>query len=633
MDGERWDTWLERTIVTLIGAALAMGILAFGGVRVGDFLVVQALVGASAVVWMVRLATVRSHRVLWPPVAWGVVLAVGWAAWRTWEAELPYTAWGEWMRIVTYAALFFVVLNNLHSQDTTQGLAWGLIGLATLLCFYGAWQFASGDNTVWGLGRGPDFGRRASGSYANPNHFAGLLELLVPVGLAAVLAGRVKALGRVLLGYAVLVMLAGLVLSFSRGGWLAMAVGVAFVTWPLVRNRDYRWPAVICLVVLLAGASFLVLKNPFMRSRIEGSHDLNPEARNSRPHVWRAAWAMWQDHRTLGVGPAHFAERFKQYRTWRANGEPERAHNDYLDALADWGAAGTAVAALTWLLLGYGVVRTLRQVRRDPGDIEVKRSSRYAFVLGASAGLVALLVHAFVDFNFHIPGNALVVVTWMALLAGYGRYATDDWWLSSRRPWRFVVLLLVALPLVVLIGADLQRRWPETRLLNRAKVEPAASEAQLATLNAAWAKDSRNPWTAYQIGEVYRLRSFTGVKGYEAMAREALTWFDRAAALNPYQPAFRFRAGMCLDWLGEGERAGEKFREAHRVDPEGRITSFYLGWHELQRGDLVAARDWFTRSVTQGWPQYQPSLDYLRIVNERIAAAGAALPVKPSGTP
>ncbi len=629
MDGERWDSWLERSIVALVGAALGVGILAFGGVRVAEFLWVQGLVLAALVVWGVRLATVRSHRVLWPPVAWGVVLAVGWAAWRTHEAELAYTAWGEWMRIATYAALFFVVLNNLHGQDTAQGIAWGLIVLASLLCFYGAWQFAMSDNTVWGLGRSPNFIRRAGGSYANPNHFAALLELLIPVGVATVLVGRVKPLARILLGYCVLVLLVGVALSFSRGGWLGLAVGLLVVILPLVSNRDYRWPAAICLAILLVGGSVLVFKNPFMRERLQQSHDLNPEARNSRPHIWRAAWGMWQDHRVYGVGPAHFSERFKQYRTWQAHGEPERAHNDYLDALADWGAAGVAVAVVPWVLLGYGVLRTLRQVRRDPGDIEVKRSSRYAFVLGATGGLLALLVHSVVDFNLHIPGNALVVVAWMALLAGYSRYATDDWWLSSRRPWKFAVLLLVGLPLAGVLGYDLKRRWPETQHFQRALHAPAASDLQLAELKAAWDIDPRNPWTAYHLGEAHRLRSFTGVKGYEQDAREALVWFDRAAALNPYQPAFRSRAGMCYAWLGEHEPAAAKFRAAHEIDPQGRITSFYLGWHAFQVGDLVAAREWFTKAVTQGWPQYQPALDYLRIVNERLAA-GAGTGATPS---
>lgn len=633
MDVERWDTWLERCIVGLVAGALAFAVLAFGGVHTRDFLVVECLVGLALLLWGVRLWTVRSHRLLWPPVCWGVLVFVGWTAWRTHVADLPYIAWGEGMRVLVYAALFFVVVNNLHRQDTAQGLAWFLIGIATLLCFYGAWQFVSAGNTVWGLRRGEDYVHRASGSYFNPNHFAGLLGLLLPLGLAMVIAGRIKPLARILVAYAAIVMLVGLTLTLSRGGWLAVGIGLGGLLLVLARHRDYRWVSLGCLLVLLLGAGGVVTRSTLMKHRIEAPKDLDPQARNSRPQIWRATVAMWRDHPWLGVGPAHFGERFKQYRSMWAHGEPERAHNDYLNALADWGVAGTAAAALPWCLLAYGIRRTLRQVRRDPGDLEAKRSSRYAFVLGATAGLGVFLVHGLVDFNAHIPANAMVMVTWMALLSGYARYATDDWWASSSRPWRLGVTVVVLLPMLGLLGWDLARRGPETRHLDQARharrTDPA-SDAELTHLKAAWQIEPRNPATAFAIGDYHRRRAFAGAPEHRELALEALRWFEEAARLNPYNPAYRSWGGLCLDWIGEHARAEESFQAALKLDPEGRITSFLLGWHELQKGDTAAAQRWFLKSVTQGYPPYPPAQDYLRILHER---ASSAPPAAPSGTP
>ncbi len=619
MNLEQWDAWLERIILGLVGAALGVGILAFGGVRVREFVVVEALVALAALVWVVRLWSVREHRLLWPPLCWGVLLFAGWAVWRTWEADLPYVALGELLRILTYTTLFLVVVNNLHRQDTAQGLAWFLTALATLLCYYGAWQFASSSNTVWGLGRSEDYVHRASGSYANPNHFAGLMELLLPLVITSLIAGRVKPLGRVLLAYAALVLLAGLALTFSRGGWVAAAAGIGLVLLTLARNRDYRWPALVCLALLLLGGAAMATRSSIMQQRLETSHDLNPQARNSRPNIWRAAFAMWRDHPWFGVGPAHFNERFEQYRTHWVHGDPERAHNDYVDALADWGVAGTAVIAVPWLLFAYGISRTLRQVRRDPSSIEVKRSGRYAFVLGASGGLVALLVHSLTDFNFHIPGNALVAVTWIGLVAGYSRYATDDWWVSSRVPWRLPCSLLL-LALAGALGWDCATRGREQRHLVRADRLPAGSETRLAELTAAWNLRPGNAWTAYHIGELYRLRSFTGTTEYADYATNALAWFDRAHATHPYEPAFLIRAGMTLDWIQRPTEAAGRFQQAHKIDPEGRITTFHLGWHELQQGDEVAARKWFIKSLEQGWPVYEPAVTSHRILEDRTRA-------------
>lgn len=632
MDVERWDDGLERAILALVGAALGFGILAFAGVRVRDFLIVETLVGLAALVWVFRLWLVRDHRLLWPPAMWGVLLFAGWAGWRTHEADLPHVAWGELMRILTYALLFLVVVNNLHRQYAAQGLAWFLAGLATLLCFYGAWQFASSSNTVWGMGRGADYLHRASGSYANPNHFAGLLELLLPLVVSLTIASRLKPLGRILLVYTIFAMLAGLVLTASRGGWLACGLGIVIVLVTLARNRDFRWPALAGLAILLLAGSGALIRSSVMQNRLRDSYDLDPLSRNSRPNIWKAAIAMWRDHPRYGVGPAHFAERFKQYRTHWAHGEPERAHNDYLNTLADWGAAGTAVATVPWLLLGYGVARTLRQVRRDPGSLEAKRSGRYAFVLGASASLGALLLHGLVDFNFHIPGNALVAVTWMGLLAGYSRYATDDWWVSSRWPWRFPVSLL-ALGLTGVLGYDLSVRGPEQLHLRRAERLPIASDERLAALEAAHAARPLNAETVFAIGELHRLRAFTGMEGHGDRARTALEWFDRAAKLNPFNPTHPIRAGMCLDWLGRHDEAGQRFQRAHEIDPEGSVTSCYLGWHELQKGDEAAAKAWFIKSTEQGWPPYEEAMNYLRLLERRARERAGLPPEQTSATP
>src|SRR5690606_19482495 len=141
-----------------------------------------------------------------------------------------------------------------------------------------------------------------------------------------------------------------------------------------------------------------------------------------------------------------------------------------------------------------------------------------------------------------------------------------------------------------------------------------ASDAELIHLQAAWRAEPDNAWTAFRLGAVFRLRSFTGLPGYEERALEALEGYRIAAEINPFQPAFRFTAGRCLDWLGRYDDAREQYDAALKLDPEGRITSFFIGRHEMEKGDLAAAREWFIKSVSQGWPPYQPAVDYLRIL-------------------
>ena len=73
-------------------------------------------------------------------------------------------------------------------------------------------------------------------------------------------------------------------------------------------------------------------------------------------------------------------------------------------------------------------------------------------------------------------------------------------------------------------------------------------------------------------------------------------------------------------------------RQMLELDPEGRITSFYMGWHQLQLGNLPAAREWFVKSVSQGWPPYQPAVDALGRL-ETSPPLTAPAPVQRSALP
>ena len=62
-----------------------------------------------------------------------------------------------------------------------------------------------------------------------------------------------------------------------------------------------------------------------------------------RRDMWSAAVQMWRDHFWWGVGPAHYDYRFREYRPETMQSRPGRAHNDYLNLLADWGTVGGVI--------------------------------------------------------------------------------------------------------------------------------------------------------------------------------------------------------------------------------------------------------------------------------------------------
>ena len=78
--------------------------------------------------------------------------------------------------------------------------------------------------------------------------------MVLPLGLAYTLASRVKPVLRVFLGYASLTIMAGIVVTLSRGSWLSTALSLVVFFGVLLFQRGHRLASLALLVVILGGA-------------------------------------------------------------------------------------------------------------------------------------------------------------------------------------------------------------------------------------------------------------------------------------------------------------------------------------------------------------------------------------------
>src|SRR5204862_569355 len=93
------------------------------------------------------------------------------------------------------------------------------------------------------------------------------LEMVLPLALAYAITGRITPLMRVLIGYAALVMLAGIAVTGSRGTWIATALALMAFFVVLLFHRTHRVPALICLVVLIGGGIYFLPRSYVLRFR------------------------------------------------------------------------------------------------------------------------------------------------------------------------------------------------------------------------------------------------------------------------------------------------------------------------------------------------------------------------------
>ena len=623
MNRERLDQLCERALLALTLGLLIFAPLALGAARPQDFLVVQLLTVTAAALWLARLWLQPQPRLLWPPACWAVLAFTAYAVVRYFFADLEYPARAELVRVVCYAVCFFVVLQNLHRQESVKLISLALIGVTLLIAGYALVQFCTGNFHVWNFaGLYPG---RATGTYICPNHLAGLLELALPLALAWAVASRAKLWLKILLSYAALVMAGALVVTLSRGGWLASGLSLAVFTGALVLRRSVRWRALFALIGVLVVVGFIAARTPSVQFRFQkvlGGNSEGKKIEDVRFQFWQPAGEIWREHFWCGAGPAAFDYHFTAHRPADVQLRPDRVHNDYLNTLADWGVVGLTLVLLAVGCVAVGVAQTWPFVRGGSRDLGDNRSDKFAFLLGAATALLALLLHSVVDFNMHIPANALLVVTLLALLTAQLRFATEKFWVRAAHLPR-LALTLALLAAIIFLGAQGARRLREHRAEQKVLACPLGSLAEIAALEKQFAIEPKNPATAYALGDAFRLRSMEGNRNYATLGTNALAWLDRSLALNPYDALTWVRRGMTLDWLDRFDEGSAAFARAETLDPNGPFTIAHLGWHHLNLGDQAAARACFERSLHARFYDNPTATEYLSLLDRRFREAAA----------
>jgi O-antigen ligase len=627
VDRTRIDRWLEGGILALLLAIILIAPLAFGAVLPRHFLIIQCLTLGMLGLWLARVWVKPDASLLWAPACWTVFAFAGYAVARHTFADIEYVSRQELLAIVVYASVFFTVANNLYRRQPVWWGAGALIAVTALISAYAVFQFMTHSTRVWTVLQPANYANRASGTYICPNHLAGLIGMVLPMALSLTLAGRISHVARLLLGYATLLLVAGLAVTVSRAGWLAGALAVATLLLVLAREKKFTITLALAATVLFAAGYFFYNNSDIARKRAAAiSANVATADQDNRSHYWSTAVKIWETSPLWGVGGGHYDHRYRAVRppSDRAQGRPGWVHNDYLNTLTDYGVAGLLLVLATPILVVAGIIKSWRFIRRSPDGSGKRAGNKTATVLGYATALVAIAVHSFFDFNLHIPANALVLVIWLAFATTFMRYIGEDYWHGLKIPGR----VLTSLVLMVVMGWLGWQSWRGAQEQHWLRVATRSSTQleKVAALKRAHAIEPLNPETVYNLGETLRQISWEGADDYAQWAQQAMDWFKLAMPLNPYDPYSRLRYGMCLHWIGQHAAAQPYFDQALELDPNSYYMLAHMGWHYFQLERYVEARRYFMRSHRLNWWNNPMTLSYLRVIEEREKEKAALAP-------
>jgi O-antigen ligase len=266
------------------------------------------------------------------------------------------------------------------------------------------------------------------------------MEMLMPVPIAMVIARTSRRDIRLLYLFAAAMMALAAVASLSRGGMISLAVEMAFIAGVSAKTKDeggsrdaqgkslLSWfsfvlrPAALVLLItaaIVAGVFWMGSERVVDRiahSSPTGEGQREESFFTSRGWVWRDTLAMIRANPVTGVGIGAYETSYPIYS--RDDGavvlgksySVDRAHNDYLQILAECGVVGGALALWFIATIFRAIARGLKS--RDP--------LRRAFAIGGGAGIFGLLVHSLVDFNLQLPSNALLFLLLVAVVSPVG---------------------------------------------------------------------------------------------------------------------------------------------------------------------------------------------------------------------
>jgi O-antigen ligase len=387
----------RSSLPVLVGicALLFLAVLSFGAVE--EWAITTLEIGSAFLflVWAARQVIsgelkLQSSPLYAPALLFGAVIVAQWAFNLTSYRYVTLIAGRQYL---AYGILLFLTIQSLDRERYSKFIVWSFTGFASALALFAIAQHLIPNGKIYWL-RTLTHGGSIFGPYVNHDHYAGLMEMLVPIPIVLGLTSLTSGGRRALIVFAGIVMASTLVLSQSRAGTASFLAEMALLLGLiLARRKNGHVAAVLGAVCLLVVAFAAWLGTAALWHHFTALQDW------MRLAMTRDGLRMFTRKPILGWGLGTFTTVYPQFRSFYTNLFVNAAHNDYVQLLVETGLVG--FVAVAWF-----IVAVYRAGLRNVSGWN--RTWSRALGLAALIGFSGLLVHSAFDFNLQIPANASV---------------------------------------------------------------------------------------------------------------------------------------------------------------------------------------------------------------------------------
>ena len=380
-----------------ICALISFAVAAHGGVEDWARAILEAGVALLFLVWALRFYFNEKEQAVFSPLLPPLALffLVGLGQWFLRATASSYSTRIELLLLLASLIFLFLCVQVFRTLPEWRGFVWFGMGLGFVVSVFGILQHLTFNGKLYWF-RELRYGGIPFGPFVNRNHFAGLMELLLPLALVPLVLGKVRRERLAVVALFAVMPVAALFLSASRGGIVSFCVQVAFLIYLLLRRRGLGKNVLGVAAVLLAALLIVTwLGVGQILQRFSSLQSLEV-TEGKRAAMRRGAWRIFLDHPLAGTGLGTLQIVYPPYETLYDGKIVNHAHNDYLEALAETGLLGGLCCA--WFLVVL-LLKSFSRFRQNDFSLAG------ALQLSGIVACAGFLVHALVDFNFHIPSN------------------------------------------------------------------------------------------------------------------------------------------------------------------------------------------------------------------------------------
>jgi len=492
---------------------------------------------------------------------------------------------------------------------------------------------------------------RAIGSFGNPTFLAGYLVVAMPLVLYLLLTdtgGSLKGLVRrestctllKVIFYIITwsVAFAALVMSLTRGAWLAFVISHLFMLlfgfrkiWPDYRDKIVTVAVVTALCLGICMFQKAVKPGNTVVGRFMTLAD-KKDIHTDRLFLWKIGIRVFLDNMAMGTGPGTFPYVFMKYREMEPPDNrgrvalPEACHNQFIEIALSSGLP----ALIIYLLIVGSAFHASFRLAGAPGVPGLTA------VMLMSSG-VAYLVH-----NTFLYPTISTDLLWWFILAFFSskmqQKGEEDGPWPALRPFASVTVALVSIMILILFFMNMrvtvanyfvyegkkyedEGRWEQSLgAFNNAVIYDPSNykyhlyrgkmlenfSRQIQSIPPSVVNEvvssyqnaiALNPFDPYSLADLGRFLGYLSDRGDSSRTAESVRYYEKAIAIDQYNPMFYGDLGNVYAGAGDIDKAMDYYRMSLQVYPSSALVYVNMATLLIQRKDREGARKYLVKAL------------------------------------